>query len=60
MTAPTFVTQRLGRAAHSGVWEGLIVPSAADRNGHNLLIFPEKLGLDSEVKLVNPDDLPSP
>jgi RES domain-containing protein len=30
------ITQRLGRAAHAGGWEGLIVPAAADPAGHKL------------------------
>jgi RES domain-containing protein len=51
------VTQRLGRAAHAGRWEGLIVPSAADQTGHNLLIFPDRLASESALGLVNPDRL---
>jgi len=51
------VTQRLGRAVHSGAWEGLIVPSATKEGGHNLLIFPENLGSSCVVKPVNPERL---
>ena len=51
------ITQRLGRAVHSGNWEGMIVPSAADLMGHNLLIFPEKIDLDSKVIVRNPEML---
>jgi RES domain-containing protein len=51
------ITQRLGRAAHTGPWEGLIVPSAADPDGHNLLILPDKLDPDSGMKVVNADKL---
>lgn len=51
------ITQRLDRAVHSGVWEGSIVPSAAEPRGYNLLIFPEKRGSDSVVKLMNPERL---
>ena len=51
------ITHRLGRAAHSGIWEALIVPSAADRNGYNLLVFPDKLQAGSEVKVLGADKL---
>ena len=53
------VTQTIGRAAHAGPWEGLIVPSAADPDGHNLLIFPDKLNTDhgSTLRVVNADRL---
>lgn len=51
------ITQRLGRAAHATCVEGLIVPSAADPAGHNLILFPDRLDLESEVRLLNPDRL---
>jgi RES domain-containing protein len=51
------ITHQLARAAHTGPWEGLIVPSAADRDGHNLLIFPDKLGPDSTMTVANADKL---
>lgn len=51
------ISQRLGRAAHVATLEGLIVPSAADRKGHNLLIFPDRLRPGSTVRVVNPDKL---
>jgi RES domain-containing protein len=51
------ITQRRGRAAHSGKWEGLIVPSAADLKGHNLLIFSGNIDLDSKVVVQNPERL---
>ncbi len=47
------ITQRFGRAAHAAGWEGLIVPSAADPDGHNLLLFPERLGATSTVAVLN-------
>ena len=53
------ITQRLGRAAHATGWEGLIVPSAADPDSHNLLIFPDHLSADSETTLLNADRLAS-
>lgn len=51
------ITQRLCRAAHAGPWAGLIVPSAADPTGHNLLVFPDKLGPDDVLRVVNADKL---
>ena len=51
------ITQRLGRAAHAAGWEGLVVPSAADSGGHNLLVFPDRVGPESAVALLNPDVL---
>ena len=53
------MTQRLGRAAHTTSWEGLIVPSAADSSGHNLVIFPDRLVASSRLSLVNADELPA-
>jgi RES domain-containing protein len=51
------ITQRLARAAHAGPWEGFIVPSAADPDGHNLLIFPDKLDAGSTMTVANADSL---
>ena len=51
------ITQRLGQAAHATGWEGLIVPSATDAQGHNLLIFPDRLDATSVVRLLNADKL---
>lgn len=54
------ITQRLGRAAHTVGLEGLVVPSAADPGGHNLLIFPDHVGGGSVVRLLNPNKLGKP
>jgi RES domain-containing protein len=51
------ITQMLGRAVHEGDWEGLIVPSAADHNGHNLLVFPDKLRDESRLSVLHADRL---
>jgi RES domain-containing protein len=51
------LTHRLIRAAQSGPWEGLIVPSAAVPGQHNLLVFPGKLGPGSSLNVVNSDKL---
>jgi RES domain-containing protein len=51
------VTQTIGRAAAEIGLEGMIVPSAADPKGHNLLVFPENLRPDSEFRVLHPDRL---
>jgi len=51
------ITHSIGRAALEIGLEGIIVPSAADPNGHNLLVFPENLQSASEFQLLNPDRL---
>ena len=47
------ITQRVGRAAHSLGWEALIVTSAADPTGHNLLCFPDCLLTGSGMTILN-------
>jgi RES domain-containing protein len=51
------ITQLIGRAAHETDWQGLIVPSAADPSGHNLLIIPDRLRTDCKVQVLHPDRL---
>jgi RES domain-containing protein len=51
------ITHQVARAIHAGPWEGLFAPSAADTHGHNLLVFPDKLRPESELKLVNAEKL---
>jgi len=53
------ITQAIGRAASEIGLEGLIVPSAVDPNGHNLLVFPENLLSGSEVRVLQPQRLTS-
>jgi len=48
------ITHLIGRAAYEVGWEGLIVPSAVDRKGHNLLVFPEKLQPRSRLLILHP------
>lgn len=47
------LTQTIGRAAAATGLEGLIVPSAADSKGHNLLVFPENLRPGSTMRMLN-------
>jgi RES domain-containing protein len=51
------LTHTIGRAAFEIGLEGIIVPSAADSNGTNLLIFPDNLRSVSQIQLLNPDQL---
>lgn len=54
------LTQTLGRAAYDSDWEGLLVPSAAHREGMNLVIFPANLLAGSWLEIVNRAALPPP
>ncbi len=54
------LTQALGRLARELGWEGLLVPSAARRDGVILILFPDNLARGSEIEIVNVDDLPKP
>jgi RES domain-containing protein len=47
------VTQLIGQAAWESGWEGLIVPSAADPKGNNLVILPECLRPESSLTVLN-------
>jgi len=51
------ITQMIGRAAYETDWEGIIVPSAAAANGHNLLIFPDKLRPGNSITVLHADRL---
>jgi hypothetical protein len=51
--------QAIGRLAWIAKWEGLLVPSAADPKGTNLIIFPGNLDAPrSYLVIVNRDLLP--
>jgi len=45
------ITQSLGRAAFAAGLEALLVPSAAQRSGTNLVVFPENLLPHSELNI---------
>ncbi len=51
------ITQAIGQAAFDVGLEGLIVPSAADLEGFNVLVFPENLKKISEIRVLNSDRL---
>jgi len=53
------LTQALGRLAWEAEWEGLLVPSAADAGGVNLVAFPGNLlPPASYLLIINRDQLP--
>lgn len=51
------ITQTIGRAVHEGKREGMIVPSAADPKGHNLLVFPANLEASSSFRVFRAENL---
>ncbi len=51
-------TQAIGRGAHRAGFEALIAPSAQNANGKNIVIFPQKLGARSRIKILGADQLP--
>lgn len=51
-------TQALGRGCRAAGFEGLLAPSARNRLGKNLVVFPDKLDSDSSVDLIARDELP--
>jgi RES domain-containing protein len=52
------LTQALGRLSHELGWEGLLVPSAARKEGMNLIVFPANLSRRSPLEIINVGDLP--
>ena len=53
------VTQAIGQAAFHVGLEALIVPSAADLQGSNLLVFPANLPRGNGIRVMNADRLAS-
>lgn len=47
------LTQKIGVVAREVCLEGLIVPSAVDSDGHNLLVFPDNLQAGSDISVRN-------
>lgn len=52
------VTQALGRAAYEVGFQGILVPSAAERSGANIVVFPDRLGSDGTIEPVDLEDDP--
>ncbi len=46
------LSQSIGRAVYEAGFEGLLVSSAADPDGQNLVWFPDNLGIRSEVEVM--------
>lgn len=53
----TPITQLIGQAAYEVKLEGLIVPSAVEAEGHNLIVFPDHLHAKSRITVMNADKL---
>lgn len=51
-------SQAIGRGCRSAGFEGLIVPSARNRRGKNVVVFPDKLDTRSSVELMAKEELP--
>ena len=51
------ITQTIGRAAWEIGLQGMIVPSAVDPKGHNLLVFTDNLQLNCEIEILHQDRL---
>lgn len=54
------VTQAIGQAAFAAGVEGIIVPSAAQSDGFNVLVFPANLKKGSKIQVLNADSLGLP
>jgi len=52
-------TQAIGRGSREAGFEAILVPSARNRDGKNIVIFLDRLGPNSRLELLSPDDLPS-
>jgi len=51
-------TPAIGRGCHDAGFEGLIVPSAQNEDGKNIVIFPKKLAKTSKIRVLGADQLP--
>jgi RES domain-containing protein len=51
-------TQAIGRGCHEGGFEALLAPTARNRGGRNLVIFPDRLQPGSTLELLAAEDLP--
>ncbi len=53
------ITQAVGRLAYTAGWQALLVPSAANPGGANLILFPANLAPPASwLKIHNPGSLP--
>ncbi len=52
------LTQALGRLAHDQGFAALLAPSAARLRGSNVVVYPDRIGAESRLAVVNPDRLP--
>jgi RES domain-containing protein len=52
------ITQELGRAVYLAGLEAMLVPSAADRDGQNLVVFIDNLKSGNSFNVLSPGKLP--
>jgi RES domain-containing protein len=52
------LTQALGRLARDHGFVALLVPSAARLRGGNVVVYPDRIGAEGRLTVVNPDRLP--
>jgi RES domain-containing protein len=52
------LTQTIGRASRAAGFEGLLVTSARNRRGKNIIIFPNQILANSVIELMSADELP--
>lgn len=51
------LTQLLGRAAKEAGFEAMVVRSALDEEGYNIVVFPENLRTSSQLSVLDPEKL---
>ncbi len=51
-------TQAIGRGCRQAGFEGLLAPSAVNRGGKNIVIFPDRLAPGSTLELLRADEFP--
>jgi hypothetical protein len=52
------LTQAIGRIAFQAGWHGLVVPSAADPRGSNVVAFPDRFDESDWMEILGSSELP--
>ena len=50
-------TQAIGRGCYEAGFEGILVPSARNRKGKNIVVFPKSLSKSSKLRMIAADEL---